>query len=486
MKLKLPNFSMTAGQIPSELAESGGFRRRLRKLRSMAPWLGLGFGFFLLFTWMSLPTRAIAWRIGHEARKAGYVVDIEDITVWPWGTVTLKNVQWTFSPSREDQVPTKFILDDVDVRVGLFSLMIGNLDVEVETVRDEGRIWAHYARNDARTKVELEIEELPLYDVPKARQALNVPLMGLFGLKVSLEVPGGEYSKANGFIEVSCASCRLGDGETKLYVPGSKGLKDGVTIPEIDLGSLSGRIEIEEGKGEIVEIIETESDDLSVAISGAMRLHDKFELSGLDIVIKADFSDALQERSERIRLMVQTASPMVKLEAPERGLGWRLEGVLKKPRFLGINSKTRRETLEARRKAQQTRDARKAKLNAKREAEKRKKAEAAEAKRAAQRDPPDEPRGRDAADDDDQDDDDGDRGRDDSRGDDRDNDAIPPSSLPRLNIEPIEPPAEDDDVDDAPALPPAVSDEGNDGSGDDRAPDGSAFDGGDPGDRDPE
>jgi hypothetical protein len=63
-------------------------------------------------------------------------------------------------------------------------------------------------------------------------------------------------------------------------------------------------------------------------------LHDDIGLSGLDIIIKTDCTDALQERSERIRLMVQTASPQVKLEAPERGMGWRLDGVLEKPRFL--------------------------------------------------------------------------------------------------------------------------------------------------------
>ena len=451
MKLKLPSLSMSAGDIPPELMEGGGLRKSIRKLRSMAPWLAIGVGFFMLFTWLSIPTRAIAWRIGHEAKKAGYIVDIEDITIWPWGTVTLKNVAWTFEPSREDQIPGKFMLEEVDVRVGLFSLMIGNLDVEIETQREEGRIRARYAQNDELTSVEVEVEELPLYDVPKARQALNVPLMGLFGLKMKLDVPGGEYSKASGFVEIACAACRLGDGETKLYVPGSQGLKDGVTIPEIDLGSLSGRIEIEEGKGEIVETIETESDDLNLAVSGSLRLHDNLGLSGLDIVIKADFTDALQERSERIRLMVQTASPQVKLEEPERGMGWRLEGVLKKPRFLGINSKTRRESLEERRKRQQTRDARKARLDARREAEKRKKEEEA-AKKAEDRGarPDDDDRGRD----------DRDQGAD--ARDDRDNDTIPPPSAPQLNIEPYDPPEQQED-EPPPALPPAAYDEPDDG-----------------------
>lgn len=464
MKVKLPNFSITKGQLPPELTGGSRLRSLARRIRSMGVWLGVGAGFFLLFTWLSIPTRAIAWRIGHEAKKAGYVVDIEDISVWPWGTITLENVQWTFEPSRAGQIPGKFVLEEVDVDIGLFSLMAGNLDVEIEAEREEGRIRARYQRDEEVTKVEFDVEELPLYDVPKARQALNVPLMGLFGFEVELEVPQNEYSKAKGFVEISCSGCRLGDDETKLYVPGSKGLKNGVTIPEIDLGSLSGRMEIEEGKGEIVETIETESEDLAVAISGSIRLHDKIQLSGMDIVIKADFSDALQERSEKIRLMVQTANPKVKLDPPERGLGWRLEGVFGKPRFKGIKSKSRRQRLEERRERQRNRDARRARRDAKRKADKRKKEQ--EKKKKEEKEEEKEEEEEPKAD------------RNDASGD-RDDEERPGNSGNQLDIEPLEPDDGDEPGDDPPALPPAVSDDGS-GRGSDEDAQGSGDAGQDP------
>ncbi|HET6582441.1 MAG TPA: type II secretion system protein GspN, partial [Nannocystaceae bacterium] len=128
MSVKLPSFSLTRGTAPA-----GGSRLRalLRRMRGVGAWAGIALGFFVVFAWLSLPSRAIAWRISHEAKKAGFVVDVEDVSVTIFGDIVLENVTWTFEPSRPDQVPNKFLLDEVQIDVSLFSLMIGNIDVEV-------------------------------------------------------------------------------------------------------------------------------------------------------------------------------------------------------------------------------------------------------------------------------------------------------------------------------------------------------------------
>jgi len=69
----------------------------------------------------------------------------------------------------------------------------------------------------------------------------------LFALKIDLEMPGNKFAKASGSIELTCAGCRIGDGETKLFIPGSKGLKDGTVIPEIDLGTFVGKMTVDKG-----------------------------------------------------------------------------------------------------------------------------------------------------------------------------------------------------------------------------------------------
>ena len=54
-------------------------RELLRKLRK---WAGYGLAGMLVFTgfvWMNLPTRALAWRVSHEAKKRGFLVTVDDL-----------------------------------------------------------------------------------------------------------------------------------------------------------------------------------------------------------------------------------------------------------------------------------------------------------------------------------------------------------------------------------------------------------------------
>lgn len=345
---KAPDGSITRGAVPVE-----GGRGLLRRLRGYAVWGSVSFAFFLVFAWLCLPTRAIAWRIGHEARKAGYVVDVKDVSVNLLGDITLEQVTWTFAPSRPDTPPSKFMLYDVVIDVSWLSLLIGNIDVDVEAHPADGRIFAHYDRDSSSSAVKIEIEELPLYDVPKARQALNAPLHGLFGLKVDLEMPGNKFAKASGTIDLTCAGCSIGDGETKLYIPGSKGLKDGTVIPQIDLGTFVGKMIVEKGVAKTEGLMETKSDDVEVSVEGEIDFNDPFPKSRFDMIVKVNLTQALQQRSEKLRLVFQGADIKARLDPPEQGLGYILSGPVGNPKFKGIKSKVGARDSRAEKRAKQ-------------------------------------------------------------------------------------------------------------------------------------
>ena len=169
-------------------------------------------------------------------------------------------------------------------------------------------------------------------------------------------------------------------------------MQKGITIPEIDLGSLKGRVDVTKGKGVIDGAIETKSDDIVMSLGGSFELKDPFRRSRFDLVLKMVVSDALQERSEPIRLMVQTAHKNSKLDPPEQGLGFRLTGPVSRPRFTGIKTKTREERLRerrdsARKRAERRRKRKQDREKKKKEAEeKKKKKQEAEAESEAETD----------------------------------------------------------------------------------------------------
>jgi type II secretion system protein N len=353
LTVKLPEFTMTRGKVPGG---GGSVRNWRRGFRKVVVWGGIGFLFFVLFAWLSLPTRALAWRISHEAKARGYIVDIEDISISPFGGVTLENVRWTFAPSRPGQVPTKFVVEEIEVDISVLSLLVGNIDVSLEAQLDEGLIVANYARGSDESSFGLEITDLPLYGVPKAAQALNAPLRGILALKVDLTLPEHQFAQAHGAIELSCSSCMIGDGEEKLYVPGSAALKSGVVIPEIDMGTLSGRMTVEDGVATTDGPIETKSDDVWIELSGSLTFKDPFAKSRFAMVLKFNLSETLQAESEPMRFMIQTANPKTKLDPPEQGLGFKLEGPVSAPRFIGIKTVSRQESRAEKRAKQRERD----------------------------------------------------------------------------------------------------------------------------------
>jgi len=170
LKLKLPSRSLTAGRIPGR--ELNAIVRKLRRY-------GLyGSGFFLvflLFAWVNLPTKALAWRISHEARKQGVMLTVDDLSVSPFGSVTLEGIQWSFKPGHPDQAPIPFVMEELEVDVSLLSLLIGNLDIDIEGTMDEGTLSGNFTRGGDEGQVSLSIEDLPLYSVQHHPEASPGP-----------------------------------------------------------------------------------------------------------------------------------------------------------------------------------------------------------------------------------------------------------------------------------------------------------------------
>ena len=383
MKIKLPTFRLGRGAAgPTPVVSPGGtltaepamgagdgWRLLTRRIRGAAGWVVFFLFVFFVFVWVSLPTRAIAWRIGQAARDAGYIVEIEDVSISPFGA-SLYNVTWTFQPSHSGQIPRKLELAQVDVDVSLLKLLWGTYDIEIDTAIDEATIHAAYTRSESESSVHIKVESLALYDVPKLQQAVNAPLVGYFGLEVDMTMPENLFSKATGSISIECSGCKIGDGETLLFLPGASGIMaKGMTLPEIDLGTLTGTLVVADGKA-TAEKFETSSDDITLKITGGLNLADPFSKSEFAFDLKLLLTPALQERSEPLKLMYQTAGPSTKMDPPDEAwLGFKLRGSAGKPKFMGIKSKSREERDRERRQATLERDAKRKAAKAKRDRE---------------------------------------------------------------------------------------------------------------------
>lgn len=321
-------------------------RHAIAWLRASFAWIVLGIAFFLLFAYLAIPTKAIAWRLGYEAAKAGYNVTVEDVSVRPWGVAVLRGVRWTYEPTRKGIPPQKYFVDALRVRVRILPLLWRSFEVYVTTDRapedETGDIEVFYRLQEDMTELDVHVDNIELWDVPKASQALGVPLSGYVTLTVNLKVPKHRLQATTGTIAFECSECRAGDGESKLYMPGAKSSlsEEGLTIPEIDIGSLNGRFVVDDGSATLDPPLVAESDDMSLSVTGGIDFQEPITNSQFAMLLKVALSDALLSRSDRVELMYNGAAVDSKLDPPEEGLGFKLRGSVTKPKFYGIKAET--------------------------------------------------------------------------------------------------------------------------------------------------
>ena len=116
LSIKLPGRSSSDGEAPAPTtSRRARLRKLLRQARSVAGYISLFFAAFFLFIWVFLPTEAIAWRISKEAKKRGYIINIQNVTVSPLGKVSLRDVTWIYEPARKGEIPDSLNLERVDV-----------------------------------------------------------------------------------------------------------------------------------------------------------------------------------------------------------------------------------------------------------------------------------------------------------------------------------------------------------------------------------
>lgn len=395
LKIKLPGRSTTTGQVPTDLLDGDPVpapvpkvrKFTLRKLLNWAAWGAGGFFVFVVFVWLNLPTEAIAWRMSHELKKRGMVVSIDDISVSPFGKVKLHDVTWNFRASRPGQSPVPFYVEEADAKVKVLNfLLFDELDFKFDAELDEGTVHAEYDQEKDETQILLSVQDLPMYGVPKLQSTLNAPLLGMVGLETDLVLPGGEWEKASGQIVFSCSGCSIGDGVEKLYIPGVKGFKEGVTVPQIVLGEMTGNINVKDGIA-IAEEFESKSDDITLLVNGGMKFKDPFQTSQLEFQLEVLVEESVMEESDRLRLAISTAKTKAQMDKPkEDWLGFKLRGNVDHPRFMGIKQKTKeeriRESRENRRDRNAERKKEKAARDKKREADKKKRQEERDKKKA--------------------------------------------------------------------------------------------------------
>jgi len=288
-----------------------------------------------------------------KGKQGRYGVDpkvtIGTMSPYLFSGVQLERVQLQLASDDPDPGAT-VDLDDVSVRVGLFSLLFNDPTVKFSIDLYEGNISGEVAlRGDKKAAddflghtfgvlggkvgglgaLEADVEGIDLSRAPPVLEKAGVPVSGKLGGTIALDLGEAPEKEAKGEIDLAIKGLTLGPGELKIPIPGLTG---GLTLPLIDMGDLVAKAKIEEGKGEFEQLGLT-GKDISANIDGDLRIAKRMGSSRLNANGWFNISEPFLEQNSKFKTIIDIAAPLKRARDDEGKYHFDLKGNLNKPRF---------------------------------------------------------------------------------------------------------------------------------------------------------
>jgi type II secretion system protein N len=263
----------------------------------------------------------------------GMDATIEDVglTLFSGFGVRVKNVVLRSRPLNPNDKPSRWFVDDTTVHVGLLGLLFGKPAYSFKGHALGGSAHGKIAASLDETTMKIDADGITVTGVPSVAQAVGLPVDGVVSGKLDVVAPRSLASQANGTFEITIDDAAIGDGKTKLTVPGDPFLSQGVTFPRLRLGRVHGSVVIEKGRARI-EGLAAHSPDGDVTLEGFIELRDPLSLSQLHAFLRFRPSEALLAREVTIKLLNDGLGALAK--RPDGYIGFQLTGPMTAVFFL--------------------------------------------------------------------------------------------------------------------------------------------------------
>ena len=257
---------------------------------------------FVFFAYKTFPYERLADRLIQEAQARGYELEIIDLTNSGLTGLSFENLRVTLPSEGEDAPPVDVVFEELTVSTSLFSLVSDtksyNFDAELAGGEAEGEL----VLGEDNMEIDAELDDIDLEALPILRKFTKVPLAGTLNGEIALAMPS-EVAESTGNVEITIEGLHLGDGKSKLDIPGWGGL----TLDKADAGNLELVATIEKGSANI-ERATSHGKDLELDVLGRVRLLRPLKRSELNLMLRVKIQDAYKNRSAKVATMLELAS----------------------------------------------------------------------------------------------------------------------------------------------------------------------------------
>lgn len=293
--------------------------------RSAVKWAGYPAFFmfcFVVFAYWTFPYERLKDRLVEEAGKRGYKLEIIDLSPSRLSGVTLEGVRLVL-PAEGDEPPVDVLLEELTVRASLWSALSETKSFSFDADLASGNAQGDIAIGAEEFEIEADLSGIELKQIPALARFTKIPVTGKVDAEIALAMPSN-VGESHGHVALTIEAMNLGDGETKIEIPGWGGL----TLDKADAGDLEVQATIEDGTANI-DSFKANGKDLKLDVVGDIRLTRPIKRSQMNLMVKAKIEEAYKERSPKVATMIELASTGAAYKAalaPDGSLQYKIVG----------------------------------------------------------------------------------------------------------------------------------------------------------------
>lgn len=289
--------------------------------------------FFWLFAYLTFPYERVRDRIVQEVefpkdargnrRPSGYQLEIMELQPSWFTGVEARGVR-IIRPAEGEEPTVDVLLEEVNARVSLLSLLTGTVAVTFDARLAGGSIEGEVEMGDASSLRFNILEPIHLQRASIIRSFLGLPLGGKLSGDVDVTLPE-DIQQASGHVNLMAEGMRIGDGQAKLRLPG---MPNGITLERINAGRMTIQLDIAAGVA-TVRRLRSRGDDAELDGQGTINLMQPLRQSRFDLLVRLKILDAYREQSDRARSMVallDSVPTLARARTSDGALQYRLGG----------------------------------------------------------------------------------------------------------------------------------------------------------------
>jgi type II secretion system protein N len=257
---------------------------------------------FVFFAYQTFPYERLADRLVQEAQARGYEIEIIELTNSGLTGLTFENLRVVLPSEGEGSPPVDVIFDELTVSTSLLSLISDSKSYSFDAELGGGEAEGEVVVGEDNMEIDVEIDDIDLEALPILRRFTKIPVTGTLNGEIALNMPS-EVGESSGSVEITIEGLNVGDGKSKLDIPGWGGL----TLDKADVGNLELVVAIEEGSANI-ERATSHGKDLELDALGKVRLLRPLSRSELNLMLRLKIQDAYKKRSVKVATMLELAS----------------------------------------------------------------------------------------------------------------------------------------------------------------------------------